>query len=195
MKMQWKKIVAAGSLSFLMAGSTIALAQLENYPSPFVTSDGADVVGAVDIAARLGGEVTTDVPIPGSVGIATVSGEGRSVHTANEKVYLDNNLKKTGLRTSMSDTDLPTLLKSGTVSDSDAGTTYDFDQFIDFSDDFNLTYNKVSGDLPDPTYFFGELGTSATTTSYFVRSRVDRKSTRLNSSHMSISYAVFCLKT
>ena len=183
--MQWKKIVAAGSLSFLMAGSTIALAQLENYPSPFVTSDGADVlvvvgasaapsdvVGAVDVAARLGGEVTTNVPVPGSVGIATVSGEGRSVHTANEKVYLDNNLKKTGLRTSMSDTDLPTLLKSGTVSDSDAGTTYDFDQFIDFSDDFNLTYNKVSGDLPDPTYFFGELGTSATTTSYFVRSRV-----------------------
>src|SRR5690242_20468586 len=26
------------------------------------------------------------------------------------------------------------------------------------------------------------------------RSRLDRKSTRLNSSHMSISYAVFCLK-
>src|SRR5690242_21239043 len=26
------------------------------------------------------------------------------------------------------------------------------------------------------------------------RARVDRKSTRLNSSHMSISYAVFCLK-
>src|SRR5699024_12431296 len=28
----------------------------------------------------------------------------------------------------------------------------------------------------------------------FVRPRVDRKSTRLNSSHVSISYAVFCLK-
>src|SRR5438477_2066903 len=27
-----------------------------------------------------------------------------------------------------------------------------------------------------------------------VRGQVDRKSTRLNSSHMSISYAVFCLK-
>src|SRR5438477_2632146 len=27
-----------------------------------------------------------------------------------------------------------------------------------------------------------------------LRERVDRKSTRLNSSHMSISYAVFCLK-
>src|SRR5438067_6541313 len=29
---------------------------------------------------------------------------------------------------------------------------------------------------------------------YFCRFRADRKSTRLNSSHVSISYAVFCLK-
>src|SRR5438309_11496959 len=29
---------------------------------------------------------------------------------------------------------------------------------------------------------------------YFVTLRLDRKSTRLNSSHSSISYAVFCLK-
>src|SRR5699024_11821643 len=29
---------------------------------------------------------------------------------------------------------------------------------------------------------------------YSVPSRLDRKSTRLNSSHVSISYAVFCLK-
>src|SRR5256885_16202679 len=29
---------------------------------------------------------------------------------------------------------------------------------------------------------------------YFVRTRRDRKSTRLNSSHLVISYAVFCLK-
>src|SRR5690242_21472518 len=28
----------------------------------------------------------------------------------------------------------------------------------------------------------------------FIRRKLDRKSTRLNSSHMSISYAVFCLK-
>src|SRR5438477_11972677 len=37
----------------------------------------------------------------------------------------------------------------------------------------------LSGAIPNPT----RLGT-----------HVDRKSTRLNSSHMSISYAVFCLK-
>src|SRR5258705_1087162 len=28
----------------------------------------------------------------------------------------------------------------------------------------------------------------------FIRSTIDRKSTRLNSSHLGISYAVFCLK-
>src|SRR3712207_6953602 len=32
------------------------------------------------------------------------------------------------------------------------------------------------------------------TASYFTDPRLDRKSTRLNSSHANISYAVFCLK-
>src|SRR3989344_6803066 len=36
---------------------------------------------------------------------------------------------------------------------------------------------------------------SATASGQFQTDVVDRKSTRLNSSHMSISYAVFCLKT
>src|SRR2546430_9233165 len=35
---------------------------------------------------------------------------------------------------------------------------------------------------------------SATSTINFVGSTLDRKSTRLNSSHSQISYAVFCLK-
>src|SRR5438477_1932563 len=34
----------------------------------------------------------------------------------------------------------------------------------------------------------------APNTAYFDPENIDRKSTRLNSSHMSISYAVFCLK-
>src|SRR5437764_11794914 len=34
----------------------------------------------------------------------------------------------------------------------------------------------------------------AISVSYFAHSKVDRKSTRLNSSHRCISYAVFCLK-
>src|SRR5207249_11743030 len=41
---------------------------------------------------------------------------------------------------------------------------------------------------PEPAAFFLGFGESA------LRFEVDRKSTRLNSSHVSISYAVFCLK-
>src|SRR2546426_3101857 len=41
---------------------------------------------------------------------------------------------------------------------------------------------------------FTESFTSGTGTVQFVRSNIDRKSTRLNSSHLVISYAVFCLK-
>src|SRR6201990_1783011 len=40
----------------------------------------------------------------------------------------------------------------------------------------------------------GELGSDALDGEQHGRRRRDRKSTRLNSSHMSISYAVFCLK-
>src|SRR5438067_7389940 len=37
-------------------------------------------------------------------------------------------------------------------------------------------------------------GVDAAIVRFFGRSKEDRKSTRLNSSHVSISYAVFCLK-
>src|SRR5438067_8319905 len=40
--------------------------------------------------------------------------------------------------------------------------------------------------------FFG--GTVEAVQTLFIRAAADRKSTRLNSSHVSISYAVFCLK-
>src|SRR5262245_9922242 len=39
-----------------------------------------------------------------------------------------------------------------------------------------------------------EAGYSFTTAPLIVKDKVDRKSTRLNSSHLGISYAVFCLK-
>src|SRR3712207_8051496 len=38
------------------------------------------------------------------------------------------------------------------------------------------------------------LGTGASCTPEVVSPQIDRKSTRLNSSHANISYAVFCLK-
>src|SRR5262245_37132192 len=45
-----------------------------------------------------------------------------------------------------------------------------------------------------PRYVQMLFQTEGTTFSKFVLGRRDRKSTRLNSSHLGISYAVFCLK-
>src|SRR5438067_13920773 len=42
--------------------------------------------------------------------------------------------------------------------------------------------------------FFGSAFTPSLNNTASARFNVDRKSTRLNSSHVSISYAVFCLK-
>lgn len=181
------KIVGAGSLSMLMAASTIGFATLDQYPQPFVAGGAlqslivvgaaaqpSDVVGGIDFGARLGGETYTEVPIPGSAAIGTISGEGRSISTLNERIFLGDSLKKSGLRTALSDTDLPTVLKSGTVTDSDAGTTYDFDQFIDFPNAIALTFQRLTGKTPsiaEPTYLFS-LDTSASATNSFYRTRI-----------------------
>src|SRR3712207_7510683 len=60
---------------------------------------------------------------------------------------------------------------------------------------------RVSGTDPNGAYFDAparawELGAGAAVALLVLprRSRADRKSTRLNSSHANISYAVFCLK-
>src|SRR5258707_4804563 len=45
-----------------------------------------------------------------------------------------------------------------------------------------------------PLHRDGEAGRGARTAAGPARPRLDRKSTRLNSSHANISYAVFCLK-
>ena len=184
--MQWKKALAAGSIAALMAGSTVAFAQsLSNYPQPFVedgsanflvvvgaSADPADVIGAVDVATRLGGSATQDVAVPGSSATVSVVGEGAAIQTANEKIYLGDHLKKIGLTTALTETDMPALLKSGTVSDSDEGTTYDYDLFIDFDNDYTLQYKKISGDQPDPVYMFGEFTTAPTSSTFTMRSRV-----------------------
>lgn len=188
--MQIKKALVAGALGALMAGSTVAFAatSLSDYPKPFIdgasvntlvvvgaAANPADVVGAVDVAARLGGSSVTkeSVSCPGSSSVGSVTGEGRSVNTANEQIYLGNTLKKTGLRTALSDSDLPTLLASGSVTDSDAGTTYSYDQFVDFPNGIALSYQRLTGKTPnmvDPTYLF-DLDTSASASSSLYRSR------------------------
>lgn len=182
------KIVAAGTLAGIMMGASVGFAALSDYPRPFISSSGADdvlivvgsqssnaaglasdIAGAVDVAARLGGEKYTETAVPGAVSIASISGEGREIGTPSQQIYLDTHLKTNGLRTALSESDMPTLLKSGTIDTS--STDFDFDLFIDFDNFVTLNYGRPDSNL-DPQYFFGEFGTSATTANFFYRSRV-----------------------
>src|SRR5437667_6467491 len=52
------------------------------------------------------------------------------------------------------------------------------------------TGGRVAGPIPLPTH----IERFTVNRSMWVGSGIDRKSTRLNSSHITISYAVFCLK-
>src|SRR5690625_6326294 len=58
------------------------------------------------------------------------------------------------------------------------------------------TYGTVKGMLPDELDALGAEIVLGNTFHLWLRpgTSVDRKSTRLNSSHVAISYAVFCLK-
>jgi hypothetical protein len=182
------KIVAAGTLAGIMMGASVGFAALDSYPQPFISSSGvddvlivvgsqasnaaglaSDIAGAIDVAARLGGEKYTETALPGSVSIASVIGEGREVGTPSQQIYLDTHLKTNGLRTALSETDFPTLLNSGTIDTS--SEDFDFDLFIDFDNFVTLNYGRPDSNL-DPQYFFGEFGTSATTSQFFYRSRV-----------------------
>src|SRR5690242_4589396 len=63
----------------------------------------------------------------------------------------------------------------------------------------NLDYSDYLGRLAIARVFNGKMFTGeevaiAKLDGTLHKTKIDRKSTRLNSSHMSISYAVFCLK-
>lgn len=188
--MQYKKILAAGALAALMVGSSVAFAAtLADYPSPFVTTDGmqglvvvgavaapSDVVGAIDVATRLGGEVTTDYICAGATGTVTVSGEGKEVATTNTKLFLGDSLGKSGVRTTMTKDDLPTILANGVLEDTDASTTHNFQQFIYLtpydttSASYKLQFERPSSTASDnPTYSVGRFTTSPSTTEYLYR--------------------------
>ena len=137
------KLVAAGTTAALLAGSTVAFAQLQNYPAPFVQGGNvdtvivvgaaalpSDVVGAIDIAARLGGERTTDVVVSGTSGGLSIIGEGKEVETTNTQIFLNDTLGKTGVRSTMTRDDLPMLLANGVLEDTDESTTHNYQQFI-----------------------------------------------------------------
>lgn len=184
------KLVAAGTIAAMFAGSTVAFAQLQNYPAPFVqngvantlvvvgaTAQPIDVVGAIDLAVRLGGENTQNVVVPGLTGMSSVSGAGKTVDTTTTHVFLNDNLGKTGLRTTFTKDDLPTLLAQGSFSDTDG--THKYTQFIDLTPGtVNPTNVKLQFDKPgsssstDPAYNFGRFTTSPTTTEFMYKARV-----------------------
>src|SRR3989338_2335821 len=188
--MQFKKLVAAGTLAAIMVGSSVGFAALNTFPAPFVTSSGVqsfvvvgqaampdDVVGAVDLAARLGGSVTTDVAVPGASAGFSISGEGKVLDTTTTHVFLQDNLGKSGLRTTLTKDDMPVLLARGSFADSDG--THKFDQFIDVTPgstnaaNVRLDFDKPgSSSSADPTYNFGRFATSPSVTEYMYKVRV-----------------------
>lgn len=180
------KILAAGSVGMLLAGSTV-FAALDSYPAPFVSGSSfdslivvgtaaapSDVVGAIDLATRLGGETTSLVSVTGASGTISITGEGRKVATGTTPVLLLDTLGKAGLRTTMTKDDLPTVLADGTFTDSGESTTQKYTQYIKMTPaptadvinqlEFNLPGSSSSA---DPDYNFGRFSTSPTVTSYF----------------------------
>ncbi|MBI2971264.1 MAG: S-layer protein [Candidatus Aenigmarchaeota archaeon] len=192
--MQLRKIVAAGSIGAVMAASTIAFAvDLSNYPQPFMSATGSpdflvvvgekaapsDVVGAIDVAARLGSQSTREVTVGGTTSGMTVNGEGKSVATANTQVFLGDTLGKSGLRNTMTKDELPTLLADGTVSGTNS--TYKYQQFVYLtpsdttsSSSFRVQFDKPgAGGTEDPDYTLGkDISTSPSSTTYLYRTSV-----------------------
>ncbi len=191
--MQLKKIVAAGSLAALMVGSSVAFAALQDLPAPFVTNGspnflvvvGAtaatdDVVGAIDVATRFGGESTRELTVGATSGGATVSGEGKALETSNTKVYVNDNLAKSGIRGTLTSQDLPAMLKTDILKDTDANDEYKYDQYIQFSDDYVVNYSQytdASAVSTDPELVIKHTAGSSNPSNphnddYFYKSRV-----------------------
>ena len=139
--MQLKKIIAAGAMGLMMLGSTLAAAvTLADYPAPFVsdgTFDGlivfganakaADVAASVEIAARLGGETTETVPVPGATSTTTASGGAKIYQSSINQLNLEDELGD--VKSSFTSNDLPQILKSVTIRTADS-ENYDYNQYI-----------------------------------------------------------------
>ncbi|MBI4162894.1 MAG: S-layer protein, partial [Candidatus Aenigmarchaeota archaeon] len=186
------KILAAGSVAAVMMGATVSFAALDSYPSPFVSGSSfdslvvvgaaaapSDVVGAIDVATRLGGETTTLVSTTGAKGVLSVSGEGRTVASGTTQVFLADSLGKSGLRTTMTKDDLPTVLADGTLNDADASTTHKYTQYIKLTpsatggEPYLLQFDRPgSSSSSDPDYNFGRFPTGPTNTDYFYSTQV-----------------------
>jgi len=179
--------VLAGGLAALTAGATVAFGafaqstSLKDYvvatPEGVLTSPiivvpsyegitppaglAKDIVGAADIAAAVAGYATQEVSV--GTGTTVSVSNGVDISTANTKIYLGDSLTKSGLKTTLTKNDLPTLLASGTVTD-DSGNTYPYDQYITLSAG-TVTAGKSNGDLSDPAIYI-DTGYSTTTPLY-----------------------------
>ncbi|MCX5637306.1 MAG: hypothetical protein NTX52_06390 [Planctomycetota bacterium] len=160
--------VLAGSLAAITAGATLALgifAVPATTLGDFVKVSGSalnspvivvgetinpgynlDVIGAADIAAAIAGYATTPVST-GAVGMG-VSG-GAEIGTTNTRLYLIDTLDKTGAKSTLTKSDLPTLLASGTMTDA-AGATYAYDQYITLTSGTVVTFGNSDAGLADP---------------------------------------------
>jgi hypothetical protein len=177
------KKVLAGSLAAITAGATILISgiaaanTLGNY---VVTSDGSltspviavggtaavdDVLSAVDIGVATAGYATTATEIAGTSTVSVTN--GAKIDTASTKLYTGDAFTKTGTKTTVTKTDLPTLLASGTFAD-DNGIAYKYDQYISWGAG-TVSFGNSGGDLDDPVLYIDTgSSTAAPFFNYFV---------------------------
>lgn len=193
------KKLAAITLATVTAGATlgtVAFGQISSYVS---LSDGTltspmvvigsragdavnypkDVVAAADIAAHVAGYATKDVAVSGVGKTFTSTAENKEVATTSTKIFLDNSLGKSGLRSTMTNTDLSTLLATGTVVDKNS-TSIKYDQFLFLtpsstsSASYTLQFERPSSSsAEDGMYSFGRLSTTPSATEYFLNYRLN----------------------
>src|SRR5690625_6217843 len=84
------------------------------------------------------------------------------------------------------------------ISDVTLDVTEDYTYYQGYKRGWNTlcTYLKIKAPFDDLNFFEShkDLLTETASSLYDKQGNKDRKSTRLNSSHVAISYAVFCLK-
>jgi len=169
-------IMAATYFSYL----AVAANNLGTYPAPFCSggvcnfytvfgskAKADDLVGGSDVTARLAGENYVLTSTSGGTS-AAVTGEGARIDTASNRLLFGESLNNA--RTSITSTDLPTLLKSGEVAD-DNGNTFAYTQDMTLDNAATVTFSTSSGDLKDPAILV-DLPTSVSSTSYIYSTRV-----------------------
>ncbi|MBS3056309.1 MAG: S-layer protein [Candidatus Aenigmarchaeota archaeon] len=185
--MQFKKAFAAGAIGAMLMASTVLAGSLANLPQPFVTTSGSvdslivvgdaampsDVVGAINVGTRIGSQSTRAVTTTSTTaGTSVSSGEGKALATSNTKLYLDDTLAKSGTRNTMTGTELPTLLNSGTLNDDDGSTSYNYNQYVDFYSTYAIQFGTISSYVTEPAILMGSFTTSPSTTTYWYKTRI-----------------------